>query len=216
MADAVDPAGGPGADAVSDFRPSHVVPAGGLPAWEAPDPERPTVPLDPYLPVLVVDRLGDWGQVLCSNGWSAWVDGRLLVSVPPAPPAAGRPMGTADDPGPLLARAEQELGRYRRAVADLAAGTSDGEMFARRTEGLRFGLVAAGGALWVFDAGQERWLYCDGARLSPYAAATTPSAREQGGGADGGEPPAGTPSPPREGVAPSSAGAAAGHEPTRL
>ncbi|MCK8679275.1 hypothetical protein [Streptomyces lichenis] len=187
MTDSAEPGGAAG-DSLRDFRPSHVVPADGLPAWEAPDPARPTVPLDPFLPVRLVDRVGDWGQVLCSNGWAAWVDGRLLVAVPSAPPVAGRPMGTADDPRPLLARTEEELGRYRRAVEDLAAGRSDGEMFARRTEGLRFGLVASGGALWVFDTGQDRWLYCDGAGLSPYATADAPSAEARPGRPDQPEP----------------------------
>ncbi|MFD7370583.1 hypothetical protein ACFV87_03915, partial [Streptomyces mirabilis] len=27
-----------------EFRPTHVVPPDGLPAWEAPDASRPTVP----------------------------------------------------------------------------------------------------------------------------------------------------------------------------
>lgn len=77
--------------ATSDFRPTHVVPQDGLPAWEAPDVSRPTEPLDPLLPVQLISRRGDWGQIVCSNGWSAWVDGRLLVSVPQGPPAAGQP-----------------------------------------------------------------------------------------------------------------------------
>jgi hypothetical protein len=46
--------------------------------------------------VAVVARQGDWTRVLCSNGWSAWVDGRDLTplsaaSVPAATPAAGHP-----------------------------------------------------------------------------------------------------------------------------
>ncbi|WP_459171079.1 SH3 domain-containing protein, partial [Streptomyces europaeiscabiei] len=71
------------------FLPSHVVPPGGLPAWEAPDPSYPTVALDALLPVRLLERRGDWGHVLCANGWSAWIDGRLLVAVPQDPPAAG-------------------------------------------------------------------------------------------------------------------------------
>ncbi len=51
------------------FQPTHVVPRRGMPAWESPDPARPTVPLDPLLPVELVERRGDWGYVRCSNGW---------------------------------------------------------------------------------------------------------------------------------------------------
>src|SRR5690349_15940378 len=110
------------------FRPTHVVPRVGMPAWEAPDPARPTLPLDPLLPVELVERRGDWGYVRCSNGWGAWVDGRRLVAVPEEPPAADGPDGTAD-PRPLLARAEQALTDYRSAVEELAAGALDGEDF---------------------------------------------------------------------------------------
>ncbi len=76
-----------------DFRPTHVVPPDGLPAWEAPDPARPTDPLDALLPVQLAERQGDWAYVVCSNGWAAWVDGRLLVSVPrtPRPPVSPSP-----------------------------------------------------------------------------------------------------------------------------
>lgn len=55
------------------FRPTHVVPLNGTPAWEAPDSARPTVPLDALLPVQPVERRGDRGHVLCANGWSACV-----------------------------------------------------------------------------------------------------------------------------------------------
>ncbi|WP_370416625.1 hypothetical protein [Streptomyces fradiae] len=170
-------AGAPGAEeGVPDFRPTHVVPGDGLPAWEAPDPAVPTQSLDAYLPVRLTARVGDWGQVLCSNGWSAWVDARLLVSVPVDPPAAGRPPARTADPRPLMARAEDALGRYRRAAEELAAGGADGETFRTRTRGLRVGMVVDGESLWLYDAEHERWVYCDGTGLSTYAASSTPSA----------------------------------------
>ncbi|WP_235023651.1 hypothetical protein [Streptomyces sp. WAC05374] len=212
------PGSGASGSPAGGFRPSHVVPAEGLPAWEEPDPSRPTVPLDPFLPVQLLDRVGDWGQVLCSNGWSAWVDGRLLVSVPPDPPAADRPMGTASDPRPLLTRAEEAVGRYRAAAEELVAGRVDGETFRRRTQGLRIGLVVDGEALWMYDARRERWLYCDGTRLSTYAASAGPSA----------VPSAPEPVPPAAGAGtgrsggtgadegPPAAAAPAGYEPTRV
>ncbi|MFD8132024.1 hypothetical protein ACFV41_34455, partial [Streptomyces mirabilis] len=43
-----------------EFRPTHVVPPDGLPAWEAPDASRPTVPLDALLPGRRGAR-GRWG-----------------------------------------------------------------------------------------------------------------------------------------------------------
>ncbi|MFF9771515.1 hypothetical protein ACF1GT_33905 [Streptomyces sp. NPDC014636] len=150
------------------FRPTHVVPPRGMPAWEAPDPARPTVPLDPLLPVELVERRGDWGHIRCANGWAAWVDGRVLVAVPDAPPAADGTEGAAD-PRPLLARAEQALADYRAAVEAMASGALDGEEFETRTQGLRIGLVVDGESMWLYDPQEGRWMYGDGRRLSTYA-----------------------------------------------
>ncbi|MEU8956390.1 hypothetical protein AB0C93_19045 [Streptomyces sp. NPDC048518] len=169
----------------AEFRPTHVVPQDGLPAWEAPDVRRPTAPLDALLPVQLVDRLGDWGRIVCANGWSAWVDGRLLVAVPRDPPGAGGPLTRTADPGPLLSRTEDTLGRYRRAAQELAEGGVDGESFRRRTRGLRVGVVVEGESVWLYDAEHERWVYCDGTQLSTYAAGGGPSVE---GGVAGPEP----------------------------
>ncbi|MEU9099893.1 hypothetical protein [Streptomyces sp. NPDC048361] len=171
----------------ADFRPTHVVPQDGLPAWEAPDVNRPTTPLDALLPVHLVDRLGDWGRIVCANGWSAWVDGRLLVAVPRDPPGAGGPLTRTADPRPLLARSEDAVAVYRRAAEDLAGGSADGESFRRRTRGLRVGMVVDGESVWLYDAEHERWVYCDGMRLSTYAAGEGDEPSVEGrGGADGG------------------------------
>ncbi|MCW7947355.1 hypothetical protein AAW14_36805 [Streptomyces hygroscopicus] len=163
----------------SGFRPTHVVPRDGMPAWETPAPSRPTVPLDALLPVQLVDRRGDWGRVVCANGWSAWVDGRLLVAVPQGPPLAGGPPSGTADPRPLLARAEEALAHYRAAADDLVAGRLDGESFRERTRGLRIGVVVDGESLWLYDAVQERWAYCEGTRLSTYATTAEPSAARE-------------------------------------
>jgi hypothetical protein len=163
----------------AEFRPTHVIPQDGLPAWETPDPSRPTVPLDALLPVQLIDRLGDWGRVLCANGWSAWVDGRLLVAVPQAPPAAGSPLTRTADPRPLLARVEESLSRYRGAAEDLAAGRLDGQSFRGRTQGQRIGVIVDGESLWLYDGEHERWVYCDGTRLSTYATGRGPAAAAQ-------------------------------------
>ncbi|MET7583145.1 hypothetical protein ACFCXC_05140 [Streptomyces microflavus] len=174
--------------ATPQFRPTHVIPPDGLPAWEAPDAARPTDPLDALLPVQLVDRQGDWAYVACSNGWSAWVDGRLLVSVPQAPPAAGQPLARTADPRPLLARAEEALNRYRRAAQDLAEGRSDGESFQQRTRGLRVGMVVDGESVWLYDAEHERWVFCDGIQLSTYAAESGPGSGTGFTGAGAAEP----------------------------
>lgn len=160
--------------ATPEFRPTHVVPPDGLAAWEAPDAARPTDPLDALLPVQLLDRRGDWAHVACSNGWAAWVDGRLLVSVPQAAPAPGQPLARTADPRPLLARAEEALNQYRRAAQDLAEGRSDGESFQQRTRGMRVGMVVDGESVWLYDAEHERWVFCDGTQLRTYASEAGP------------------------------------------
>ncbi|KUL40925.1 hypothetical protein ADL22_14785 [Streptomyces sp. NRRL F-4489] len=152
-----------------EFRPSHVVPPDGMATWAAPDATRPLVPLDPLLPVQVVERHGDWARALCSNGWSAWVDGRLLLPLPHPPPAAGQPAARTADPRPLLAAAEGALARFRQLVEEVLAGQLDREAFAERTRGTRIGAVADGDAVWLYDARHERWTYCDGASLVTFA-----------------------------------------------
>ncbi|MFE9624758.1 hypothetical protein [Streptomyces sp. NPDC006527] len=161
--------------ATPGFRPTHVVPQTGMPAWEAPDPARPTVPLDALLPVRLVERRGDWGHVLCANGWSAWVDGRYLVAVPQDPPLADDALTTVADPRPLLGGAEQALARYRAAVEELVGGALDGETFHRRTQGLRIGVVVDGESMWLYDSAQGRWAYGDGRRLSTFATDDPPT-----------------------------------------
>ncbi|MFD8707536.1 hypothetical protein ACFV1W_33970 [Kitasatospora sp. NPDC059648] len=156
------------------FRPTHVAPPDGMATWTAPDPARPSARLDPLLPVRLIARQGDWAQILCSNGWTAWVDGRLLVALPQPPPAAGGPPARTADPRPALAEAETALARHRALLEDLAAGTLDLEAFRARTRGQRIGLVADGEALWVFDPVHDRWCYCDGLQLQTYAATDRP------------------------------------------
>ncbi|WP_432118463.1 hypothetical protein [Streptomyces sp. bgisy032] len=160
------------------FRPTHVVPRHGMPAWEAPDPSRPTVDLDPLLPVQLLERQGDWGHVLCFNGWSAWVDGRLLVAVAQDPPATDGPLTRTADPRPLLARAEESLARYRSALEDLAGGL-DGESFHQRTRGLRIGVVVDGESMWLYDTAHGHWVYAAGTQLTTYATDDTPRAEPE-------------------------------------
>ncbi|MER5728758.1 hypothetical protein ABT084_10505 [Streptomyces sp. NPDC002138] len=198
-------------DGVADFRPTHVVPPEGLPGWEAPDVSLVATPLDPFLPVRLLSRRGEWGEVLCANGWSAWVDGRLLVAVPQAPPTAGQPLTRAEDPRPLLRRSDEDLERYRQAVDDLAAGRTDTEAFRRATRGLRAGVVVDGEAVWVYDAAAGRWMYGDGTRMATFAVSAGPGAHAAT------DPPAGEHAPGAPAAEPAAPdGGAASHAPTRL
>jgi hypothetical protein len=59
---------------------THVVPMGGLPSWQVPNPAGPPTPLAAGLEVAIREfRPDGWAFVVAANGWSGWVDGRLLV-----------------------------------------------------------------------------------------------------------------------------------------
>jgi len=65
---------------LAGFRATHLVPAGGIPAWLVPDPAHgPAVVLPEGLGVAVNGWLGAWAHVRAVNGWQGWVDGRLLI-----------------------------------------------------------------------------------------------------------------------------------------
>ncbi|WP_424215142.1 hypothetical protein ACN20G_25460 [Streptomyces sp. BI20] len=162
---------GEGFDAAFDsgFDPTHVVPREGLATWESPDVARPSSPLDPFLPVRLTARQGDWAEIRCANGWTAWVDGRLLVAVPTPPPTAGRPVARAEDPRPPLTRTAEALARYREAAEALLGGRIEAGGFRRETRALRAGVVIDGESVWIWDPVAGRWLYGDGAHLTGWA-----------------------------------------------
>lgn len=67
------------------FAATHLVPPGGLSAYERADPTAPVIAtLEASLEVAISERFGDWAHIVCSNGWGAWVDGRVLVARPAA------------------------------------------------------------------------------------------------------------------------------------
>lgn len=62
------------------WAPTHAVPVSGVWAWDMPDPSRPPmVSLAPGVQLSIIEQQGAWARVLGSNGWTGWVDGRLLV-----------------------------------------------------------------------------------------------------------------------------------------
>ncbi|MFJ5228343.1 hypothetical protein ACIQBJ_00440 [Kitasatospora sp. NPDC088391] len=152
------------------FRPTHVVPADGMATWTAPDPAAGGVALDALLPVELAEAHGNWARIVCSNGWTAWVDGRLLVALPHPPPTTGAPLATTDDPRPLLAALERSLATYRRLIEDWTAGRIDLETFRDGTRDLRLGAVLDGPHAWLLDLDRGRWYYCDAAQLQTFAA----------------------------------------------
>jgi len=77
------------------FVASHVVPGTGLPTWPAPDPAQPQgPPLAAGLEVQVLEVTPQgWAHVVCSNGWTAWVDAARLRERRAAGRTAGRLLG---------------------------------------------------------------------------------------------------------------------------
>ena len=75
----VQPAPVPQPAAQPAWVPTHSVPPQGLRAWAAPDPAGPVVAtLAPGLPIQVSEVRGAWARVICSNGWTGWIDGRII------------------------------------------------------------------------------------------------------------------------------------------
>jgi hypothetical protein len=65
--------------AAAAFAPTHTVPPQGMQAWAAPDPAGAVVAtLGGGLPIQVTEVRGAWANILCSNGWTGWVDGRII------------------------------------------------------------------------------------------------------------------------------------------
>lgn len=88
---------------------THRVPPTGLQAWATPDASQPAAAdLAPNLDVQLVRWWGEWAEIRCSNGWTAWVGGRQLV-----PTAAA---------GPGLAQVQARLRNLPAGVTPLIAG----------------------------------------------------------------------------------------------
>jgi hypothetical protein len=65
--------------AAAPFAPTHTVPPQGMQAWAAPDPNGAVVAtLGGGLPIQVTEVRGAWANIVCSNGWTGWVDGRII------------------------------------------------------------------------------------------------------------------------------------------
>jgi hypothetical protein len=68
------------ATATTAFTPTHRIGPDGLATWPSPDAAAPPgPPVAGGLEVQVSEARGDWAEIVCSNGWSAWVDHRRLI-----------------------------------------------------------------------------------------------------------------------------------------
>jgi hypothetical protein len=75
------PPAAPTSDTSPGWTPTHVVPATGLVTYAGSEEGgAENGRLDPGLDVQVVEQQGEWAKILCSNGWSAWVDARQLLT----------------------------------------------------------------------------------------------------------------------------------------
>ena len=74
----------------SRWAATHLVPRGGLDAWELPDPStEPATELGAGTEMQLMDTAGVWAQVRTDNGWIGWVDGRLIEIVGTAGAGSG-------------------------------------------------------------------------------------------------------------------------------
>ena len=72
---------------------THSVPSTGMSAWAQPDPaQQPTARLAAGVQLRVDEQRGAWAKVTGSNGWTGWVDARILQ------PAGAVPAGTPATP----------------------------------------------------------------------------------------------------------------------
>lgn len=108
---------------MSDFQPTHTVPVAGMASWPEPNPAAPNgPPIGGGLEVDLAERLGDWARVVFVNGWSGWVDARLLVPIPVAPLPAAAPGPPSGPPTAAMATVAAPIATATAPIATSAAG----------------------------------------------------------------------------------------------
>lgn len=72
-------------DTTAGWVASHRAPREGMDAWNLPDPAiAPASELEGSVEVEVVETAGEWARVRGHNGWTGWVDGKLLEQIDPS------------------------------------------------------------------------------------------------------------------------------------
>jgi hypothetical protein len=74
------------------WNPTFLTPPTGTPAWAQPNPALPpSLTIPGNVELVVENRAGDWAQVRAANGFSGFVDARVLIPRPGAAPWMGQP-----------------------------------------------------------------------------------------------------------------------------
>lgn len=116
VADTIEMPAAPPQPVAAAFTPTHEVPAGGMSAWAAPDPNlQPVARLEARVQLRVDERRGAWARVTGSNGWTGWVDerrlsplgGAIAAAVPAAAPTPAYAPAQAYTPAPMPVAAPQ-------------------------------------------------------------------------------------------------------------
>jgi len=134
---------------VAAFDPTHAAPAAGLKTWVSPGGE-PAADIPSGLEVQLAERQGDWARVICSNGWSTWVDGRVLIDLAALQSAA------LD----VVNRLDAALKQYEKVINEAVANPVDDQEFRRRA--FEAGMVVSDGEAWFLDLANGRWCRYDG------------------------------------------------------
>lgn len=135
---------------VAGFVPTHMAPKAGMRTWATADASQPTAALPSDLEVQLLEQQGDWAHILCSNGWSCWVDGRQLIDLRPLQSAA---LDVVD-------RLDAALKQYVNVVDQAATNGIDQAEFRRRA--FAAGMVVGDHDAWFLDVASGRWYRYDG------------------------------------------------------
>jgi hypothetical protein len=127
-----------------------MAPEQGLRTWATADTSQPTAAISGGLEVQLAERQGAWARIVCSNGWSTWVDGRELIDV-----VAMRSMAEA-----LIDRLDAAVREYQQVVTEAAEQRIDQAEFKRRA--FHAGMIVSDGEAWFFDLPNARWCRYDG------------------------------------------------------
>jgi Bacterial SH3 domain len=172
--------------ATPEFAASHVVPDGGMPAWDEPDQESRVSRLDARLPVRVVEqRTHGWARVVEAHGSSVWVEERRLRRTEPDTAIPTQQSARTHDVAERLwAWIDDAMAAYRRLLEDIETKRVDEA--AARQRALDAGLLVENGEAWLIDITRNRVHHYDGFRLDTIDLPVAGAPREnRGEGSEG-------------------------------